>query len=147
MGVYLHFSAPRNAFWWMLLVLLLTFATQRVAAVAFGKGISGFFGMLVATPLGYLIQLRFKGPPAMVTFLPSFWLLVPGALGLLSLKYMLSDPIAGVDGLIAAVSALVSIALGTLMGAALYKWLTETFGDWRLQIGRVRSYVRRRRKG
>jgi len=146
MGVYLHFSAPRNAFWWMLLVLLLTFATQRVAAVFFGKEISGFFGMLVATPLGYLIQLRFKGPPAMVTFLPSFWLLVPGALGLLSLKHMLSDHAAGVEGLIAAVFALVSIALGTLMGAALYKWLTETFGAWQLQIGRAGSHVRRRPK-
>ena len=146
LGVYLHFSAPRNSFWWMLLVLLLTFATQRVAAVFFGKEISGFFGMLVATPLGYLIQLRFKGPPAMVTFLPSFWLLVPGALGLLSLKHMLSDHAAGVEGLIAAVFALVSIALGTLMGAALYKWLTETFGGWQLQIGRVGSHVRRRPK-
>ena len=146
LGVYLHFSAPRNSFWWMLLVLLLTFATQRVAAVFFGKEISGFFGMLVATPLGYLIQLRFKGPPAMVTFLPSFWLLVPGALGLLSLKHMLSDHAAGVEGLIAAVFALVSIALGTLMGAALYKWLTEIFGAWQHQIGRVGSYVRRRPK-
>jgi len=146
LGVYLHFSAPRNSFWWMLLVLLLTFATQRVAAVFFGKEISGFFGMLVATPLGYLIQLRFKGPPAMVTFLPSFWLLVPGALGLLSLKHMLSDHAAGVEGLIVAVFALVSIALGTLMGAALYKWLTEMFGAWQLQIGRVGSYVRRRPK-
>jgi hypothetical protein len=45
-----------------------------------------------------------------------------------------------------AVFALVSIALGTLMGAALYKWLTETFGGWQLQIGRVGSYVRRRAK-
>jgi uncharacterized membrane protein YjjP (DUF1212 family) len=146
MGVYLHFSAPRKSFFWMLLVLLPTFATQRLAAVFFGKEISGFFGMLVATPLGYLIQLRFKGPPAMVTFLPSFWLLVPGALGLLSVKHMLSDHTAGVDGLIAAVFAIVSIALGTLMGASVYKWLTETFGWWQLQIGRVGSFVRRRRK-
>lgn len=142
-GVYLHFSAPRNAFWWMLFVLLLTFATQRFALVFFGKELSGFFGTLVATPLGYLIQLRFKGPPAMVTFLPSFWLLVPGALGLVSLKYMLSDHAAGVEGLIAAVFAIVSIALGTLMGAALYRWLTETFGGWQLRIGRVGSYLRR----
>ncbi len=66
------------------LVLLLAFAAQRLAAGLFGGEISGFFGMLVATPLAYLIQLRFKGPPAMVTFLPSFWLVVPGALGLLS---------------------------------------------------------------
>jgi uncharacterized membrane protein YjjB (DUF3815 family) len=103
--------------------------------------------MLVATPLGYLIQLRFKGPPAMVTFLPGFWLLVPGALGLLSVKQMLGDRAAGVDGLITAVFALASIALGTLMGASLYKWLSERFGGWQLQLGRVGRYFRRQGKG
>src|SRR5262249_16429493 len=67
-GVYFTFSAPRNSFWWMLLVLVLTFAAQQLTAGFFGKEISGFFGTLVATPLGYLIQKRFKGPPSMVTF-------------------------------------------------------------------------------
>jgi uncharacterized membrane protein YjjP (DUF1212 family) len=142
-GVYLHFSAPRNSLPWMLLVLLLTFAAQHFAAGLFGNEVSGFFGMLVATPLGYLIQLRFQGPPSMVTFLPSFWLLVPGALGLLSVTRMLSDRAAGIDGLVSAVFAFASIALGTLVGASLYKWLTERFGWWRLQIGRVGSYFRR----
>jgi uncharacterized membrane protein YjjP (DUF1212 family) len=146
-GAFLHFSAPRNSLLWMLLVLLLTFAAQQFAAGFFGNVGSGFFGMLVATPLGYLIQLRFKGPPAMVTFLPSFWLLVPGALGLLSVKQMLSDRAAGVDGLITAVFALASIALGTLMGASLYKWLSERFGGWQLQLGRVSRYFRRQGKG
>ena len=61
LGVYLHFSAPRNSLGWMLLVLLLAFAAQRLAAGLFGSEISGFFGTLVATPLGYLIQLRFRG--------------------------------------------------------------------------------------
>jgi len=42
-----------------------------------------------------------------------------------------------VDGLITAVFALASIALGTLMGASVYKWLTERFGWWQLQIGRA----------
>jgi uncharacterized membrane protein YjjP (DUF1212 family) len=58
-GVYLTFSAPRNSLWWMLLVLLLAFAAQQIAAGLVGKEISGFFGTLVATPLGYLIQKRF----------------------------------------------------------------------------------------
>jgi len=142
MGVYVHFSAPRNSLPWMLLVLLAAFAAQQLAASQFNNEVSGFFGMLVATPLGYLIQLRFRGPPAMVTFLPSFWLLVPGALGLLSVKHMLSDRVAGLDGLITTVFAFASIALGTLMGASLYKWLTERFGWWRLQIGRTGRYFR-----
>jgi uncharacterized membrane protein YjjP (DUF1212 family) len=141
-GVHFSFSAPRNSFWWVLLVLLLAFAAQQLTAEFFGKAISGFFGMLIATPLGYLIQKRFKGPPSMVTFLPSFWLLVPGALGLLTVKRLLSEP-ARSGGLVDVAFTLTSIALGTLVGASLYKWLTEKFGRWELQVGRVGRYFRR----
>jgi uncharacterized membrane protein YjjP (DUF1212 family) len=141
-GVFFQFSAPRNSFWWTLLVLLLAYAAQQLAALFFGNEISGFFGTLVATPLGYVIHKRFNGPPAMVTFLPSFWLLVPGALGLLSVTRLLREP-ARLDGLISVAFVLASTALGTLVGASLYKWLTETFGWWQLQIGRVGRYFRR----
>ena len=110
------------------------------------REISGFFGMLVATPLGYLIQLRFRGPPAMVTFLPSFWLVVPGSLGLRSVTHLLSDRAAGLDGLVTAVFGIASIALGTLIGASIYKAISERFGSWQTQIGRVKSYVRRTKR-
>jgi uncharacterized membrane protein YjjP (DUF1212 family) len=144
-GVYFTFSAPRNSFWWMLLVLLLAFAAQQLAAGYFGKEISGFFGTLVATPVGYLIQNRFKGPPSMVTFLPSFWLLVPGAMGLLAFNRLLSDS-AGRGGLLYVAFALASIALGALVGASLYKGLAERFGGWQQQLGHVGSFIRRGRK-
>jgi len=36
-----------------------------------------------------------------------------------------------------------SVALGTLIGASLYKRMTETFGWWQMQIGRVGSYFQR----
>src|SRR5262245_43628441 len=120
-GVFLHFSAPQRSLWWMLLVLLSAFATQQLSSLFVGNVVSGFFGMLVTTLLGYLIHLRFKGPPSMVTFLPSFWLLVPGVLSLLSVKRMLSDPAAGFEGLGTTVFALTSIALGTLLGVSFYK--------------------------
>jgi uncharacterized membrane protein YjjP (DUF1212 family) len=141
-GVYLTFSAPRKSFWWMLLVLLLAFAAQQLAAGFFGNEISGFFGTLVATPLGYLIQKRFRGPPSMVTFLPSFWLLVPGAMGLLTVNRLLRDP-ARLDGLIGVAFALASIALGALVGASLYRSLTGGFGSWPQRVGSVGRYFRR----
>ena len=135
-GVFLHFSGPKRALPWILLVVLLAFAAQRFSAGVFGGQFSGFFGTLVATPLGYLIQLRFKGPPPMVTFLPSFWLMVPGAMSLISVKRILSDTAGGLEGLVSAVFVLVSIAIGTLLGASLYKFFSERFGSWQLQIGR-----------
>lgn len=143
-GVFLHFSAPRHSLLWMLFVMLVTFATQKVSAGVVGSEFSGFFGMLVATPLGYLIRFAFKGPPTMVTFLPSFWLLVPGALGLLSVKRMLSDRVTGVEGLTTAVFVFASIALGTLLGASLYKGITERFGWWQLKVGRAPREARMR---
>lgn len=136
-GVHLHFSAPRNSLIWMLMVLIVVFATQNLAATFVRSEVTGFFGMLVATPLGYLVQLRFKGPPAVVTFLPSFWIVVPGSLGLVSVASMLGDRDAGIDGLVTVMIVLVSVALGTLVGASLYKSLTEAFGAWQLQIGRA----------
>jgi len=137
LGIYLHFSAPRRSLPWILAVLLVVFATQRASTELVSSEVSGFFGMLVAMPLGYLVQLRFRGPPAMVTFLPSFWIVVPGSLGLVSVTRMLSDRAAGIDGLVTVLIVLVSVALGTLVGAALYKAVTEAFGWWQLQIGRA----------
>jgi uncharacterized membrane protein YjjB (DUF3815 family) len=143
-GVYFRFSAPPRSLAWMLLALLVAFAAQQAAATFVGNTASGFFGMLAVTPLGYLIHLRFGGPPAMVTFLPSFWLLVPGALSLVRMKYMLTEGGASADALIDVAFVFVSIALGTLMGAALYKRATERFGAWKLQIGRAGRYFRKR---
>jgi uncharacterized membrane protein YjjP (DUF1212 family) len=145
-GVALHFSAPRNSFGWMLLVVMAAFGAQRLATTFFGSEISGFFGTLVAMPLAYMVQMRFKGPPVAVTFLPSFWMLVPGSLGLLSVTRMLSDRAAGIDGMVTVIFAVMSIALGTLVGATLYRWATEKFGSWTLQIGRASSSFRRQNK-
>ena len=66
-------------------------------------------------------------------------------MGLLTVKRLLSDP-SGLDGLMSVAFVLASIGLGTLVGASLYKWLTERFGWWRLQIGRVGRYFRRGEK-
>jgi uncharacterized membrane protein YjjB (DUF3815 family) len=138
-GVYLHFSAPRHSFPWMILVLVLAFAAQSLASRYFSSELSGFFGMLIATPLGYLIQYRFRGPPAVVTFFPAFWLLVPGALGLLSVTRMLSDRAAGIDGLITVVYVITSIALGTLVGASIYRGLAEGVGGLSARVRGVSS--------
>ena len=137
-GIYLHSFAPRRSFWWVLLVMLAALAAQRLSAGLFGSLMSGFFGTLVATPLAYVIQQGFKSPPATVTFLPAFWLLVPGSLGLQSVTRMLGDRAAGFEGLVGVVFAMASIALGTLVGVSGYKWMTERTRRLRRRIARMR---------
>ena len=75
----------------------------------------------------------------MVTFLPSFWLVVPGALGLLTVTRMLSDRAAGLEGVVSVIFTIASIALGTLVGASFFKGLNE-------QLERAGSYLQRRKK-
>jgi len=53
LGQVLASSAPKGTFRWLLVVLYVTYAVQQ----------------------------RRSGPPVPVTFLPAFWMLVPGALG------------------------------------------------------------------
>lgn len=144
-GVFLHFSAPRNSLGWILIVAVAAFAAQRSAAALFGAEISGFFGMVVAVPASYLIQQRFGGPPSVVTWLPSFWLVVPGSLGLLSVTRMLSDRAAGLEGMITVVFVVASVALGTLVGASIYRFLSERFNWFGARLRQVQSYLRTRR--
>jgi uncharacterized membrane protein YjjP (DUF1212 family) len=119
-GAAMHFSAPANAVVWLLLVLAAAWIGQVIGETIAGTDVSGFFGALLMTPLALLIAAA-GGPPAQVTFLPAFWLLVPGALGLAGVTEAFGDPAsAGLDDLILPVGAIVSIALGVLCGISLF---------------------------
>jgi hypothetical protein len=61
----------------------------------------------------------------------------------MSVTRMMSDRAAGLDGMVTVLFVITSIALGTLVGASVYRGLTETFGSWQLQIGRVGPFFRR----
>jgi len=61
------------------------------------------------------------GPPSMVTFLPAFWLLVPGAAGLIGVTEIVgTDSPLGPDDFTAAIGTVLMIALGILIGTAIY---------------------------
>jgi uncharacterized membrane protein YjjP (DUF1212 family) len=121
-GTYLHFSAPPRALQWMLLVLIATFAAQSAGSALFGGQLSGFFGALVMTPLVLWVERLPHGPPKLVTFLPAFWLMVPGATGLIGLTGLI-----GTSGNVAttvfrdALITIVSISLGVLIGTAAHQ--------------------------
>lgn len=122
LGIFLYLSVPARTFAWVVLVLLTAFAVQLSVAEFAGSTVSAFAGAVVMTPLVLWIASRPFGAPAQITFLPAFWLLVPGASGLISLTEA-GD--AGLSDLGTALTTVLSIALGVLIGTALFRGVTE----------------------
>lgn len=129
----IYFSAPRGALPWLLIVLFAAWIGQLVGNLFFGAEVSGFFGALAMTPIALAIARLPGGPPSQVTFLPAFWLLVPGALGLIGVTELVGDPAtASIGALVKPVGSIVSIALGVLGGVSIYRGLTTAPPSLRL---------------
>ena len=118
-GDYLYHSAPPRSLRWLCVVLYAAWIGQYLGDQAFGGYVSGFVGALVVTPVAYLVERRPSAPPALVSFLPAFWLLVPGALGLIGVTEYLSDNVT----------------------AGLQDFLGAVGGMWRLDLGPERDHV------
>ena len=128
-GTYLYHSPPKGSFWWLLVVLYAAWVGQFLGGEAFGGYVSGFVGGLVVTPVAYIVERRPTGPPALVSFLPAFWLLVPGALGLIGVtEYLADDTAAGIQDFIGTVGSIIAIALGVLCGYPLYRSIARSLG-------------------
>jgi uncharacterized membrane protein YjjB (DUF3815 family) len=123
-AVSYYFSAPRGVLPWLLVVLLTAWIGQLLGNLLVGPEVSGFFGALAMTPVSLAVARLRSGPPSQVTFLPAFWLLVPGAIGLIGVTEIVSDPAtAGLEDLIQPLASVVAIALGVLCGTVLYRAL------------------------
>ena len=117
LGVGWAHAARRSSVPWILVVLYAAYAGQILGGLFFGTSLSAFFGALAMTPVAVHVARLRRGPPALVTFLPAFWLLVPGALGLEGVTRILSDQgPQGVDTLVTTGTSMVGIALGILLG-------------------------------
>ena len=71
------------------------------------------------TPVAMLAARQRSGPPTLVTFLPAFWLLVPGAISLAGVTaYLGKDRVEGTTSLVSAGSTMIAITFGVLLGPA-----------------------------
>ncbi len=116
-GHYLHNCAPARTVLPILLVLVVAYLGQTLGALVFDASVSGFFGALAMTPIVLWMSNQTWGPPSMVTFLPGFWLLVPGAAGLIGATEIVgTDSALGANDFSAAINTVFSITLGVLIG-------------------------------
>jgi uncharacterized membrane protein YjjP (DUF1212 family) len=119
-GVTFAHSAPRRAFVPLLLVMFTAWAGQVLGNVLFGGYVSAFVGAAVMTPVAYLVARHPASMPARASFLPGFWLLVPGALGLIGVTQLAGEVTAiGTDQLVATVASIFAVAIGVLAGTQL----------------------------
>lgn len=115
-------SPPPRLVPWIFVVLVLAFGAQ-VAGQALGGAVGGaFLGALVAILGSYAVESVVPRLARLVVFLPSFWLLVPGSLGVLAATQVAVDPTADAD-VLGVVGIVAAIALGLLLGAAIAQGL------------------------
>lgn len=117
-GIVWFNGARTTARNWILLVLYVAYAGQLIGGLFFGSSLSAFFGALAMTPVALFAARQPSGPTPLVTFLPGFWILVPGALGLESVTRLL-DGRAATGALVTTVTSMVGISLGILLGLTL----------------------------
>jgi uncharacterized membrane protein YjjP (DUF1212 family) len=119
-GAFVHFSGPPRTLGWLLVVLFAAWIGQQLGGHATSDALGGFFGGLVVIPVASWVATRRSGPPALATFLPAFWLLVPGAVGLIGVaEFVGSNRAAGLDHFVNAGITFTAIGLGVLVGNAL----------------------------
>ena len=118
-GIVINQCARPRSTGWILLVLYVAYAAQVLGGVILGGVLSAFVGAVAMTPVADLVARQRTGPPAIVSFTPAFWLLVPGALGLVGVAALLNGDSTGTSTLVTTVETMVAIALGVLVGRAL----------------------------
>jgi uncharacterized membrane protein YjjB (DUF3815 family) len=118
-GIVLNRCARPRSLGWIMIVLYVAYGAQVLGGVLVGGVLSAFIGALAMSPVADLVARQRGGPPAMVSFTPAFWLLVPGALGLMGVASLLSGDQTGTSTVLTTVMTMVAIALGILVGRAL----------------------------
>jgi uncharacterized membrane protein YjjP (DUF1212 family) len=125
LGIVMNQCARPTSLGWILLVLYVAYGAQVLGGLAFGGVLSAFVGAAAMTPAAALVAKQRTGPPMIVSFTPAFWLLVPGALGLVGVAALLHGDDSGMSIVTSTVETLVAIALGVLVGRALSRFVPD----------------------
>lgn len=117
LAVFVHDSAPKHSLPWLLVVLFSAWIGQLIGKQFIDGSLSGFVGAALMVPVAHLVARARTAPPAHVMFLPAFWLLVPGTIGLIGVTEIVGkNSQVGTQNLAAALASIPSVALGILVG-------------------------------
>jgi uncharacterized membrane protein YjjP (DUF1212 family) len=119
-GIYVHNSAPPRSLIWLLIVLFAAWSGQLLGEKILDSSLSGFVGAAVMVPVAHVVAHARNAPPAHVMFLPAFWMLVPGAIGLIGITEIVGNNAdAGSANFTRALISIPAVALGILVGTML----------------------------
>jgi uncharacterized membrane protein YjjP (DUF1212 family) len=125
-GILLYLGPPYRFFPWLLVTLLITYAGQVATNALFGSYASGFGGGLALMWCALAIARRPEAPPLAALLPPGFWLLVPGALGLVGVTQLVVADAGSAVAL--TVVSMISIALGLQTGLLLWRGAVQLSG-------------------
>ncbi len=117
LAICVHNSAPKGALPWLLIVLFSAWLGQLIGKQFIDATLSGFVGGAVMVPVAHAVARARTAPPAHVMFLPGFWLLVPGTIGLIGVTELVGNNSAlATQNILSTVVSIPSVALGILVG-------------------------------
>lgn len=106
------------------LVVAAAFGAQLAGQHLAGAVLGGFLGAIAGSLGASLVASVRPQLPRLVVFLPAFWVLVPGSLGLLSVTSVGIDPEQGARTVVDVAAVICALALGLLFGSALAQAVT-----------------------
>ena len=116
-GLLLMETPPLRLLPWIIAVLAIALIAQTLGQ-RISAPVGSFIGAAAASLGSYLVEAIKPSLPRLVVFLPAFWLLVPGSLGLLSTTQLAISPDTAVASAVQVGGIVASLALGLLVGAA-----------------------------
>jgi uncharacterized membrane protein YjjP (DUF1212 family) len=119
LSICLMEGVPLRMQGWVLLVLTLAFAAQLTGQQLGSIGVGGFLGAIVASLGASVVELRRPQLARLVLFLPAFWLLVPGSLGLVGVTELAAGRESASQVALGVLGVVAAISLGLLVGSSL----------------------------
>ncbi len=129
MGLSVYLSAPPGSLLWLMAAIAAAILGQKFAENFMSAAHSGFVGAILSVLFAMLATRVKTAPPAVVMLIAAFWSLVPGALSFMSVSEAATGGNADIASMSTAGVAILSIALGTLVGWSIF-WTVDSHLPW-----------------